>query len=41
MVVLVEVLKESLEKYVNLLVDPWSVLKLDDEVEGVDHREML
>ena len=41
LVVLVKVLEELLEDAGDLFVDPGSVAELDDEVERVDHREVL
>ena len=41
LVVLVKVLEESLENVINLLVDPRSVLQFHDEVECVDHGQVL
>ena len=41
LVVVLEVLPELVKSVLNLLVDPGFLLELKDQVERVDHREML
>lgn len=41
MVVLIEVVEQDLEHLLDLLIDPMTVLQFDNQVQGVDHREML
>ena len=41
LIVLIEVLEEFFEQFVNLLVNPWSILKFDYQVKSIDHRHVL
>ena len=41
MVILVKVLEKLFKKFVNLFINPGSILKLDHEIKSINHGQMF